>query len=476
MGNSWKAVGVGLQLALAIAGQVGRADAQVTETYLFRDSFAALEGAGNVLVPVSNATATIVTSGPDFVNGAFVTETISASACASTPTIRAWSFPVSGGLRHANTAPTVVTGSYSISMLMRYNPMDSGYARLIDFSNSTQDTGIYKLGNGVSFYPVGTFASGSFVQDQDVFVTITRDAATQLVSLYINGVASGTYTDTGNLYAPSATVVYFLMDNTTGSAAIRETDPGVIAYLQVRDTPMTPAEVVASLSMICDAVSCGDGVVAGGETCDDGGTTPGDGCSGACAVEECWQCTGQPSTCTPLAVDTPCTADGDPCTDDVCDGTGVCGIDTCGSSTTSSSSSTSSTTTTTLPPVGCAGTPGGATFASIDCRLDALLADLEAEPGLGTFGPKLVKNVQTAKARKVDAEGFCRASNAKKVKKQLQQSAKALTQYAHRLNGLSARKKIASLRHRFLDEAAPIQSDLKMLRGSVRCPDDAPAG
>jgi hypothetical protein len=133
-------------------------------------------------------------------------------------------------------------------------------------------------------------------------------------------------------------------------------------------------------------------------------------------------------------------------------------------------------TATTLPPVGCAGTPDGATFASIDCRLDALLADLDAEPGLGTFGPKLVKNVQTAKARKLDAEGFCRASNAKKVKKQPQQSAKALTQYAYRLNGLSARKKIASLRHRFLDEAGPIQSDLKMLRGSVRCPDDAPAG
>ena len=68
-----------------------------------------------------------------------------------------------GGLRHANTAPTVVTGSYSISMLMRFNPMDTGYARLIDFSNSTQDTGIYKLGNGVSFFPVGTFAAGSFV-------------------------------------------------------------------------------------------------------------------------------------------------------------------------------------------------------------------------------------------------------------------------------------------------------------------------
>jgi hypothetical protein len=34
----------------------------------------------------------------------------------------------------------------------------------------------------------------------------------------------------------------------------------------------------------------------------------------------------------------------------------------------------------------------------------------------------------------------------KKAKKQLQEVAKALTQYAHRLNRLSARKKIASLR------------------------------
>ena len=87
-----------------------------------------------------------------------------------------------------------------------------------------------------------------------------------------------------------------------------------------------------------------------------------------------------------------------------------------------------------------------------------------------------MKNVQTAKARKLDAESLCRESNDKKAKKQLQQAAKALTQYAHRLNGLSARKKIASLGQRFLDEAAPIQSDLKTLRGAVHCPDDAPAG
>jgi len=495
MGNSWRVVGVvGLQLAVAIGWQVERAEAQVTETYLFRDSFTALEGGGNVLVPVSNATATIVTTGPDFLNGAFVTETISASACASTPTIRAWSFPVSGGLRHDNTSPTVVTGSYSISMLMRYNPMDGGYARLIDFSNSTQDTGIYKLSNGVRFYPVGFFAAGSFVQDQDLFVTITRDAATQLVSLYINGAASGTYVDTGNLYAPSATVVYFLMDNTTGPAAIGETDPGVIAYLQVRDTPMTPAEVVASLQVICDAVSCGDGIVAGGETCDDGGTTPGDGCSESCAVEDCWQCTGQPSTCTPLDVDTPCSPDGDPCTDDVCDGAGVCGSDTCGSSTTtssststssttsSSSSSTSSststtqtpTTTTTLPPVGCAGTPAGPTFASIRCRLDALLGRVGAESGLGAFQDQLAKSLDTGSSRTTDAQTLCGDGNLKKTKKRLQQAAKGLEQYTHRLAGLPAKKKLdPTLRQTYLGAGEPIASDLTTLRKHVQCPADA---
>jgi hypothetical protein len=44
------------------------------------------------------------------------------------------------------------------------------------------------------------------------------------------------------------------------------------------------------------------------------------------------------------------------------------------------------------------------------------------------------------------------------------------------LNSNSARKKIASLRQPFLDEGAPIQQDLKTLRGMVRCPDDAPPG
>ena len=64
--------------------------------------------------------------------------------------------------------------------------------------------------------------------------------------------------------------------------------------------------------------------------------------------------------------------------------------------------------------------------------------------------------------------------NTKKMKKQLQQAAQALTQYVHRLNSLAARKKIPSLRQRFVGEGAPILADLNSLRHAVRCPDDAP--
>jgi len=53
---------------------------------------------------------------------------------------------------------------------------------------------------------------------------------------------------------------------------------------------------------------CGDGVPEGGETCDDGNTASGDCCSAACQLDP---------------DDTPCTADDDECTDDVCEtGTG----------------------------------------------------------------------------------------------------------------------------------------------------------
>lgn len=276
---------VALSLAAGVLGLAGPA-AAITHTFTFRDTLLPREG-GAALVPVYNGagSATILTQGmTGFVNGSYVTQTITARACASQPTVRAWSFPAQGGLRHPNMAPVIASGSYTLSMLVRFNPQTGGYARLVDFSNSTLDTGIYELGGGVSFYPVGTYAAGSFVQAEDTFVTLTRDATTRVVNLYINGVASGTYTDSTDLYAPASGTLYFFMDNTTGSAAISESNAGVVSYLQIADAPITPTAVVASLGEICVAVRCGNGVLEAGEGCDSGAGNGSTTCDSMCRI------------------------------------------------------------------------------------------------------------------------------------------------------------------------------------------------
>jgi len=43
---------------------------------------------------------------------------------------------------------------------------------------------------------------------------------------------------------------------------------------------------------------CGDGLIVRGETCDDGNTLSGDGCSSDCTVEDDYECLGEPSVCT----------------------------------------------------------------------------------------------------------------------------------------------------------------------------------
>lgn len=50
----------------------------------------------------------------------------------------------------------------------------------------------------------------------------------------------------------------------------------------------------------CTLDSCGDGVIEGIEECDDANLDPGDGCGANCAVEDGFDCTGEPSVCVRL--------------------------------------------------------------------------------------------------------------------------------------------------------------------------------
>jgi exonuclease VII small subunit len=143
-----------------------------------------------------------------------------------------------------------------------------------------------------------------------------------------------------------------------------------------------------------------------------------------------------------------------------------------------SEATTTSTTTTTIPPPECAAVPIAPRFASLACRVAALLARMKEETGLGVFQPKLIHSVEKAQASLDDAAMLCATSAkvTKKAKKRLQQAAKAVSQCVHRLSGLAARKKLDEvLREQLIDAATPIGADMKTLRGTLDCPADAAA-
>jgi cysteine-rich repeat protein len=61
----------------------------------------------------------------------------------------------------------------------------------------------------------------------------------------------------------------------------------------------------ATCDIDCTLAACGDGIVnaAAGEQCDDGNMSSNDGCSSICSVELGWHCTGSPSNCGPICGD-----------------------------------------------------------------------------------------------------------------------------------------------------------------------------
>jgi cysteine-rich repeat protein len=50
----------------------------------------------------------------------------------------------------------------------------------------------------------------------------------------------------------------------------------------------------------CDAPECGNGFIEGAEQCDDDDLDNADGCSSTCQIENGFQCSGEPSVCTPI--------------------------------------------------------------------------------------------------------------------------------------------------------------------------------
>jgi len=66
--------------------------------------------------------------------------------------------------------------------------------------------------------------------------------------------------------------------------AATATNPAPDGSAEVTDAPARDVTIVPAL--------CGNNTLDSGEECDDGGTSPGDGCDASCQIEPAWQCPG----------------------------------------------------------------------------------------------------------------------------------------------------------------------------------------
>ncbi|GAB4207485.1 MAG: hypothetical protein OHK0013_25150 [Sandaracinaceae bacterium] len=128
------------------------------------------------------------------------------------------------------------------------------------------------------------------------------------------GIILGTHTRANSAGSDGLTFV-----GTTGRLWFCDhNEPVVSCYLQTRGCasdaecplPFIGCNVAAGT---CISPVCGDGRVQGGEECDDGDATSGDGCSAGCVVEPGFVCSGEPSVCgtcrdtSPAGTDVGCT-------------------------------------------------------------------------------------------------------------------------------------------------------------------------
>lgn len=74
-------------------------------------------------------------------------------------------------------------------------------------------------------------------------------------------------------------------------------NPGQTFFVHVIDFGDNTLVPLYLLRLRFQEIICGDGVLLGGEACEDGNVTSGDGCSSVCQVEAGFECVGAPSVC-----------------------------------------------------------------------------------------------------------------------------------------------------------------------------------
>lgn len=155
-----------------------------------------------------------------------------------------------GGLQYPNS----ISGDYTISVLFKFTESLTGYTRIIDFSNSTSDAGVYLLNNCLNLYPNGNVGTCPYFQTGVYYyMTFVKDASTGIIQIYVDGVLFGSYTDVSNIYSPTpgSFINFFRDDNAVGC----EAKAGCVKYISINSQIATPADIQTAYNTICDSIN-----------------------------------------------------------------------------------------------------------------------------------------------------------------------------------------------------------------------------
>jgi len=131
------------------------------------------------------------------------------------------------------------------------------------------------------------------------------------------------------------------------------------------------------------------------------------------------------------------------------------------STITTSTTATSTTTTSTVP--GSCDVPPAPTFVSIDCRLDALIAQVKAATDLGRTQQSMLASLTKARDRKVSAEGLA-ATKKKQATHRLKAAIRKMTSFGFRVRSLVARHLVPAPTRKSLEsQGTSIRTDMKTL-------------
>ena len=213
-----------------------------THVYFFNSNFNEA-GGGPALTELLSCNAT---------QGSFVQETITTSAgsCANGAAANTFHFNAGGGLQYPNTDNFIST-TYTIQVFFKFSQELNGYSRIIDFSNSTADAGIYLLGKCLNFYPSGNIGTTCpFEINKYYLVSFSRNGTTGIISVYVNGELFTSFSDVNNLYRlPSSTPLIFFRDDNVVTCEVKA---GNVKYISISNLASDATAIANVWTNICD--------------------------------------------------------------------------------------------------------------------------------------------------------------------------------------------------------------------------------